>query len=178
MIEIAYKSFGSGEPLVMITGYIATLELWDPLFVQTLASDYRVVIFDNRGTGETTGGTADWTIDQFADNTAGLIEAISLQRANVLGWSMGGDIALGLAVRHPDKVSKLIVYAGDCGGPEKVVTGDEDVSTPPENADILAERIPDSRLIRFAGAGHGLQYQYPREFAKVVTRFLDAPQVA
>lgn len=122
MIEIAYKSFGSGEPLVMITGYIATLELWDPLFVQTLASDYRVVIFDNRGTGETTGGTADWTIDQFADNTAGLIEAISLQRANVLGWSMGGDIALGLAVRHPDKVSKLIVYAGDCGGPEKVVT--------------------------------------------------------
>jgi len=252
-IEVAYKSFGSGEPLVMITGYIATMDLWDPLLVKTLTSKYRVVVFDNRGIGKTTGGSAEWTIDRFADDTAGLIEALGLGGANILGWSLGGDVALSLAVRHPDRVKKLVIYAGDCGGPQKVdppgymdvlkeyrdvdahfkrvfaglfppewmerhpdywrsfqlpcdidspisimkqdraydewpgvyekltgidmpvlvVTGTEDVSTPPENATILTGRIPHSWLVRFRGAGHGLQYQYPIELAGVITDFLE-----
>jgi pimeloyl-ACP methyl ester carboxylesterase len=119
-IEIAYKVFGSGEPLVMVTGYIATMEYWDPLFVKTLASRFRVIVFDNRGMGATTGGTEDWTIDRFADDTAGMIQLLGIKAANVLGWSLGGDVALSLAVRHPEIVKKLVVYAGDCGGPEKV----------------------------------------------------------
>jgi len=61
----------------------------------------------------------------------------------------------------------------DC--PTLIVTGTEDVSTPPENADILHERIPGSTLVQFPGAGHGLMYQYPHELAEVVIEFMSAP---
>jgi len=251
-IDVAYKVFGPGEPLVMITGYSTTMDTWDPRFLEDLASKYKVVVFDNRGMGETTSGTKEWTIDQFAADTAGFIRALKYSSANVLGWSLGGDVALGLVVFYPERVRKLISYAGDCGGPQKipapeykdtlkdlqdvnaplskalaalyppeymqenpdywksfpfpkektppeeisrqnqayeewpgvydelpdisrpvlVATGTEDVSTPPGNADILVSRIPRSKLVTFPGAGHGLQYQYPDEFAQAIIEFL------
>ena len=70
--------------------------------------------------GDTTAGTKQFTIDQFADDTAGLIDALGFGQANVLGWSIGGDIALSLVVNHPYKVIKLVSYAGDCGGSQKI----------------------------------------------------------
>lgn len=115
-IDVAYKSFGSGEPLVLITAYIATMDTWDPFFLETLATRYRVVVFDNRGMGKTSCGEAEWTMERFADDTAGFIEVLGLSPSNVLGWSMGGDVALALSVRRPDVVKRLVVYAGDCGG--------------------------------------------------------------
>jgi len=252
-IEIGYKVFGSGEPLVMLTGYMATMDLWDARLLEILAATYRVIVCDNRGMGRTTEGTSDWTVDRFAGDTAGFIDALGLERTHILGWSLGGDIALALALSHPGKLNKLIVYAGDCGGPEKVeapkfrtvlkeyrdveahfkhafaelfppewmaerpdywksfpvpteienpesvikqnkaynewagvfeglryiaaptlvVTGTEDVSTPQENAVILVRQIPGSWLVRFAGAGHGLQYQYPQELARVIIDFIE-----
>ena len=84
-ISISYKVFGSGDPLVMITGYSTTKDTWQPLFLQALASKYKVVVFDNRGMGDTTAGTKPFTIDQFGDDTAGLIEALGFGKANVLG---------------------------------------------------------------------------------------------
>ncbi|MHB8896268.1 MAG: alpha/beta fold hydrolase [Candidatus Geothermincolia bacterium] len=119
-IRVGYKTFGRGEPLFMIPAYCMTMEVWDPNFLATLSSRYKVVIFDNRGIGETTEGTREFTIDQFADDTAGLITALGYKQANVLGWSIGGDIALSLVVHHPDKVRKLVSDAGDCGGTQKV----------------------------------------------------------
>src|SRR4030042_2941659 len=70
--------------------------------------------------GDTTAGTAEFTIDQFGADTAGLLQALGYEKANVLGWSIGGDIALSLVVNYPQRVNKLISYAGDCGGPEKI----------------------------------------------------------
>lgn len=61
----------------------------------------------------------------------------------------------------------------DIARPTLVATGTEDISTPPENAVILAARIPGSWLVRFEGAGHGLMYQYPDEFARVITDFIE-----
>jgi pimeloyl-ACP methyl ester carboxylesterase len=252
-IEVGYKSFGGGEPLVMIPAYIATMDVWDPHFLVKLATKYEVIVFDNRGMGKTSAGESEFTIDRFADDTAGLIEALGLERANVLGWSIGGDIALSLALNHRDRVRRLVLYAGDCGGKQKVlapkytdimkklhevdgflakevlgalfpawwmeatpdywkhypfprelsnpvhiakqdhaydtwegvydrlreielpvlvVTGTEDVSTPPENARMIAGRLPDARLVEFPGAGHGLQYMYPIGLAKVIIDFL------
>jgi pimeloyl-ACP methyl ester carboxylesterase len=252
-ITIGYKTFGAGEPLVLITGYIATMDMWDPLFLERLAEKFQVITFDNRGMGRTTSGDEPWTIDRFALDAAGLIDELNFPKANVLGWSLGGDVALSLAVSDPGKVERLVVYAGDCGGTAKVaasslrqvlkdhkdvhahfkmilselfppewmedhpdywksfefpdelnspqsvikqnraykdwegccerlgeilmpvliVTGTEDVSTPPENAVMLAQRIPQSWLVRFSGAGHGLQYQDPEGLARVVIDFLE-----
>ena len=120
-IEVGYKTFGQGKPLVMIPAYVATMEVWDPHILIKLATKYEVIIFDNRGMGKTSAGDEEFTIDRFATDTAGLIEALGYERANVLGWSIGGDIALSLAVNHRDRVDRMVLYAGDCGGTQKVV---------------------------------------------------------
>lgn len=119
-IDIAYREFGAGKPLLLIPAFATTMEMWDARFIRRLALRYRVITFDNRGMGRTTAGTADWSIDRFADDAAGLMDGLGLEKAHVMGWSLGGDVALSLAVRHPDRVDKLVLYAGDCGGQEKV----------------------------------------------------------
>jgi len=104
----------------MIPAYCMTMEVWDPNFLGSLATEHKVVVFDNRGIGETGAGTKEFTIDQFGDDTAGLIRALGYKQADVLGWSIGGDIALSLVVHHPDVVNRLVSDAGDCGGTQKV----------------------------------------------------------
>jgi pimeloyl-ACP methyl ester carboxylesterase len=113
---VAYRTVGSGPPLVMITGYSATMESWDRRFVNALAQHYRVVIFDNAGIGPTRALTAPLSIDEMADQTSALITALGLERPDILGWSMGSMIAQALAILHPDQVSHLILcasYPGD-----------------------------------------------------------------
>lgn len=92
-------------------GYSGTMEDWDPRFVDALAADHRVVIFDNAGIGSTQRLAAPLTIDAMADQTSALIDALGLRRPDVLGWSMGGMIAQALAVAHPDQVRRLVLCA-------------------------------------------------------------------
>jgi pimeloyl-ACP methyl ester carboxylesterase len=108
---VAYRTLGSGPPLLAIMGYGGTMETWDPLFVDTLARHYRVVIFDNAGTGATAALAAPLTIDAMAAQTSALIDALALGRPDVLGWSMGGMIAQALAVTHPGQVRRLVLCA-------------------------------------------------------------------
>jgi pimeloyl-ACP methyl ester carboxylesterase len=86
------------------------------LLEQLISSNYSVTIFDNRGTGNTTAGIKQFSISQFAKDTAGLLDALKIQKADVLGWSMGSYIAQELTLANPDKVSNLILYASGCGG--------------------------------------------------------------
>ena len=108
---VAYRTLGSGPPLLLIMGYAGTMETWDPLFVDTLARHYRVVIFDNAGSGATKALPARLTIDAMAAQTSALIDALRLGRTDVLGWSMGGMIAQALAVTHPGQVRRLVLCA-------------------------------------------------------------------
>jgi len=108
---VAYRTLGSGPPLLLIMGYAGTMETWDPLFVDTLARHYRVVIFDNAGSGATRALPAPLTIDAMAAQTSALIDALRLGRTDVLGWSMGGMIAQALAVTHPGQVRRLVLCA-------------------------------------------------------------------
>jgi pimeloyl-ACP methyl ester carboxylesterase len=108
---VAYRVVGTGPPMVLITGYTATMESWDPRFVGALARRYRVVIFDNAGVGHTQALPAPLTIDAMANQTSALISALGLGKADVLGWSMGGTIAQALAVLHPAQVRRLVLCA-------------------------------------------------------------------
>lgn len=117
-IDIAYKMFGKGDPIVLVSGYSAPLEFWDSTLLEKLASNHTVIVFDNRGIGNTTSGNNNFTIPQLADDTSGLLDALKIKKADVMGWSMGGFIAQELALKHPDKVGKLIIYASICGGKE------------------------------------------------------------
>lgn len=119
-IEIAYKTFGNGPPLILVMGYAGTMDMWDERMLQEFARDYRVVVFDNRGMGRSTASEKEETIGLFANDTADFMTAIGIEKAHVLGWSMGADVALALAHLHPEQVDKLVLYAGDPGGNESV----------------------------------------------------------
>ncbi|WP_317136167.1 alpha/beta fold hydrolase [Methanochimaera problematica] len=255
-IDIAYKEYGNKEPLLMITGYSATMDMWSTQLIDQLSRNYRVIVFDNRGMG--LSGTTDdeYSMRLFADDTAKFLEEIGIESAHVLGWSMGTNIAQELALNYPEKVRKLIMYAGECGGgemimpdpevyeslsdtsgtdeekgmrflkllfppdwmeenpvieeyfpeiteeispenvdkqynamqtwegsytrltkldiPVLIITGTEDVLTPPENSLFLAGQISGSWLVQMRGAGHGAMYQYPLEMAEVISCFIEA----
>jgi pimeloyl-ACP methyl ester carboxylesterase len=117
-IDIGYKMFGKGDPIVLISGYSAPLEFWDSTLLEKLASNHTVITFDNRGIGNTTSGNKNFTIPQLADDTSALLDALNIKKADVMGWSMGGFIAQELALSHPNKIGKLIIYASICGGKE------------------------------------------------------------
>jgi pimeloyl-ACP methyl ester carboxylesterase len=108
---VGYKIVGTGPPLILITGYTATISSWDPRFVGALAEHYRVVMFDNAGVGRTQALPPPLTIDSMANQASALIDTLGLHRPNVLGWSMGGTIAQALAVLHPAQVRRLVLCA-------------------------------------------------------------------
>jgi pimeloyl-ACP methyl ester carboxylesterase len=122
-IDIAYKIFGKGEPLLFIPGFLMTMDMWDPVTLNKLSSNHTIIIFDNRGIGKTTVGTKTWSIEQFANDTAGLIDALGIQKpVDILGLSWGGYVAQELTLMHPQKVNKLILYGTDCGGKATILS--------------------------------------------------------
>jgi pimeloyl-ACP methyl ester carboxylesterase len=119
-IDIAYKCLGSGDPLVMIMGYGGSMDLWSPRLLQLLSASHRVYVFDNRGMGRSTSTDREYSVALFAEDTLGLMDALGIERAAVLGWSLGTEIAQELAIDHPNKVRKLVLISGTPGGKEKV----------------------------------------------------------
>src|SRR5919112_521747 len=252
-IDIAYKIFGKGEPILLINGYSHSMDNWDPTLLERLASNHTVIIFNNRGIGNTTSGENRFSIAQFANDTAGLLDVLEIKQADILGYSMGGFIAQELALTHPDRVGKLIIYASICGGnesilssqvinilsngsgtamerierflplffpekwrnenpnyleripktietipnktldqhteamfnwtgtcsklknitqPTQVIVETDEVVTLPANSLLITERSPGAWLVQIKGAGHGLMYQYPEQFNKILQTFL------
>jgi pimeloyl-ACP methyl ester carboxylesterase len=119
-IDIAYKMFGNGDPILFISGSGNVMDVWPPHMLQELASNHTIIVFDHRGVGNTTLGSKTITIQQLANDTAGLLDALEIQRADVLGFSMGSFVAQQLALMHPEKVNRLILYGASCGGKEGI----------------------------------------------------------
>ena len=86
---------------------------------RTIIKSYSNYI-DNRGVGNTTSGTKPFSIQQFANDTVGLLDALKIQKADILGFSMGSFVAQQLTVTHPEKVNRLILYGASCGGQENI----------------------------------------------------------
>jgi pimeloyl-ACP methyl ester carboxylesterase len=262
-INIAYKQLGNvtDNPIVLITGASTTMDMWSPTLLKELSSNRTVIIFDNRGAGESTAGTKEFSINQFANDTIGLLDALNIEKADILGSSMGSFIAQELTLKNLNRVNNLILYASSCGGneavppgsqvlqalttmtntssfpptkedidritstlfppewlkanpnyqnyipfpkesvspetiqrqneaivswittgtcnalsnitqPTLVIVGTDDIWTPAANSLMIAENIPGAWLVQIGDAGHGLMYQYPVEFSKVVSAFL------
>ena len=119
-IEMAYKMFGKGDPLILHNGASDNMDAWDPALLTRLASNNTVIIFDSRGIGNTTAGTEPYSIQLLGNDTAGLMDALKIQQANVLGYSLGTFTTQQFAITHPDKVSSIILIAGTCGGKDGI----------------------------------------------------------
>ncbi|HEX6029420.1 MAG TPA: alpha/beta hydrolase [Nitrososphaeraceae archaeon] len=260
-IDIAYKIFGKGKPLLLIPGFSMTMDMWDPNVLNRLSSNHTIIVIDNRGIGQTNAGndTKKFSIAQFANDTAGFLAALKLndgsngnnQPIDILGLSLGGFIAQEFALTYPDKVDRLILLVSGCGGkesippqispeafrsmvsgnateelflstlfpkewinenidyieknfvfpmgrippqnlllqsqaagnweacdrlstitsPTMVVAGTEDITAPPANSVMMAERIPGAWLVQIRGGGHGLIFQHPNEFPEILETF-------
>jgi pimeloyl-ACP methyl ester carboxylesterase len=259
-ISISYKIEGNGEPLIMIMGIASTKKAW--LF-QTLAFKkyYKVITLDNRGCGESDKPSSPYSIKTMADDIAGLMVYLGIEKAHVLGASMGGMIAQELAINYPEKVNKLILcctmakrtnpgglsaelpkklgymadynYSDVLSLPEKriilalselafnrkinrlillpimklfikkldftglknqifaiwehdtlerlkyikastlVITGSGDRIINPRSSDVLAERIPHSRLVKYEGGSHAFFVEMRKRFNSEIIAFLN-----
>lgn len=120
-IKMAYYTRGEGKPLLMINGFVSTMSMWDPALIEELAKTHQVILFDNRGVGLSTDTEQNYTtIPQMADDAAGLIKALGLQKPDAIGWSMGARIAQQLVIRHSDVVGKVVLAAPNPGGSHSV----------------------------------------------------------
>jgi len=229
---------------------------WPPTLISNLSKHHTVYIFDNRGIGNTTLGYKNFTNDQFTQDTLGLMNALNISKADIIGFSMGGFIAQDIALTNPLKINKLVMYATVCGGPEStplhenltkitlnsknatefyrglvplifpkelirnnqsvidyiaekfpvntsmdiirnqfsalyswnykgvcdqikninsptlIMVGTKDILNPPPNSLMMAEKIPDSWLIRIQGGGHAIMSQNVSKIATVIDAFL------
>jgi len=256
-IDVYYEVHGDGFPLVMIIGLSANIDWWDPRVMQETSKRYKTVIFDNRGAGRTDKPKVPYTIKMFANDTAGLMDALKIECAHILGISMGGMIAQEFALNHPEKVEKLVLCSTYCGASKSVqpspqvlgllmkpregmtdeevvknwfpllltddfvksnpsflsfatqqllkaptppdafqrqmgailsfdtyqrlpeikaatlvMHGKKDILIPPENAKIIADRIPGAKLVYFENSAHALFSQEPETVNKTLLEFL------
>jgi pimeloyl-ACP methyl ester carboxylesterase len=255
--EIAWRMLGSGDPLVVLNGYAATMEDWDPTFLEQLAENHRLLCIDHRGVGGSEPGGEPLSIERMARDVLAVSSDRGIDRGGLLGWSMGGFVGQEAAALAPKPIQRLVLLSTDHGGPDAiertpeteaafsdhsgtpreqasrligllfpaeiakqidsefgdvvaearaklspavltaqeeamdrwhsadaeeriaalhmpalVAAGSEDVVIPPENADLLAARLPDAWLARFAAGGHGFMAQEPRRLAGLITAFL------
>ena len=163
-MEIEYKDLKNKStsdedkdkiPLLFVAGLRITMDMWPPTILRELTrSNHRVIVYNNRGTGNSSDGTKEYTISQLANDAAGLLEALDIDKAHVVGWSMGSYIAEELALLHPDKVSSLILYGSGPGGEKAIPSSAELIQTlggvsgtPEEQArQILSFFFPQSWL--------------------------------
>lgn len=108
-VTLGYREFGSGEPLLMIEGFGATIDKWNETFIGILASKYHVYTYDHRGMGFSSDNDASPSISQYADDAAALMSVLGYDSMNVYGASMGSSTSQQLVIDNPDKVRKLIL---------------------------------------------------------------------
>ena len=133
-IDIAYKILGMGDPVLLISPAQGDMNAWDQSLLDTLSANHTVIVFDNRGVGNTSTGTKPFSIQQFANDTSGLMNALKIQNASVLGYSLGSFVAQQLAVTYPEKVNSLVLIASSCGGKESIPAN-------PRNLEMVVDMI-------------------------------------
>lgn len=137
-ININYRSQGDGEPLLMISGFGSAQGSWWPQ-TRIFKKYYRVITFDNRGIGKSDKPAGPYSTKMMAKDAIGLMDHLGIQRAHVLGASMGGMIAQELAINYPERVSKLVLACtfaarDETSGPTaKGAKAKEDYSKPSTN---------------------------------------------
>ncbi len=134
-INIAYEINGTGHPLVIIAGVGYGKWFWHKI-VPGLATHFQVITFDNRGAGESDKPDGPYTVAQMGADTAGLLDALNIKRAYVMGHSLGGYIAQELIVTRPDLVGKLILASTNFGG-------NQVIPITPEAMKVLTDRSGD-----------------------------------
>lgn len=172
-VSLHYEITGQGEPLILIEGLGTATWLWWKQ-VPELSRHFRVVAYDLRGSGWSDKPDEPYSIPLFADDLAGLMDALRIKQAHVLGISLGGYVAQEFALRYPQKVKRLILCSTSTNGPR---------ATPPNPDIIVALMTPvagqgdlRSRIALSLSVGHAAAH--PEDIEKMIAWRLDNPQPA
>lgn len=146
--EFYYELHGYGPALVLLHGLQGDTSHFAPM-IPRLAEHFRVLAFDQRGSGWSDKPDHDYSIPMYADDTAALMESLGIERAHVVGMSMGGMIAQEFALRHPGRLRGLVLGCTTPGGPHaaKLESGAR------ENTYERAPLAAEERARRLAEAG-------------------------
>ena len=144
-IDIEYYVEGEGPPLLMIMGWIGNARFWGEAFLERLRPHFQIIRLSNRGTGLTDKPGGDYGIRLMADDAAGLLRELGVQRAHVLGISMGGMIAQELALNHSQMIQGLVLGCTTCGFSHGVPPSAEIVTGTGQSGALT----PQDRIRRF-----------------------------
>lgn len=115
--SLAYRSIGAGQPILLCTRFRGNMDVWDPAFLDALASNgLRVITFDYSGTGLSTGSKSMNPMDM-AHDAGDLMEALNLSGVIIGGWSLGGMVAQGVMALYPQRLSHAVLIGTTPAGP-------------------------------------------------------------
>jgi pimeloyl-ACP methyl ester carboxylesterase len=141
----AYRRFGGGSPhpLVFLQHFTGTLDNWDPAVTDALASGREVILFDNAGIGRSTGNVPE-TVQGMAAHALAFLDALELERVDLLGFSLGGMVAQEITLARPSLVRKMLLVGTAPEGGEEIMRLEK-----PEPKRIFASNLPASqRLVK------------------------------
>lgn len=108
--EIWYEEHGSGEPLLLVSGLGGTAAYWKANLA-SLAAKFRVIVHDHRGAGRSTHSQIRYSVEQMTDDVMRLMDHLKIGRAHLVGHSTGGAIGQTMAIRNPERLKKLVLFA-------------------------------------------------------------------
>jgi pimeloyl-ACP methyl ester carboxylesterase len=173
-ITIEYETFGDGQPMLLVMGFSVQMIQWSVPFCRMLADrGFRVIRFDNRDVGLSSKMDGPYSLDDMADDAAGLLSSLGIDSAHVVGASMGGFIAQLLTLRHPNKVRSLCSImsstgARDVGQPSPEMFAVLMTPAPPERETYITQRLAIARKV----AGPGFPFDEQR-ILDTITRSYD-----
>jgi 3-oxoadipate enol-lactonase len=123
-IELSYDRAGSGPPLLLIMGMSGTKHHWGDPLLEELRRDFDTIVYDHRDAGDSTKTGEPFTIADLAQDAAGLLRALEVDSAHVMGISMGGMVAQELALAHPERIRSLTLGCTYSGGESSSLTSE------------------------------------------------------
>jgi pimeloyl-ACP methyl ester carboxylesterase len=108
-VQLYYATFGQGQPVLLLHGPLGNADYWGNQ-VQAFAQHYQVILLDSRGHGRSTRDARLYSYRLLADDVVGLLDHLRIERVSIVGWSDGGNIALQLAITHPERLNKVFLF--------------------------------------------------------------------
>jgi pimeloyl-ACP methyl ester carboxylesterase len=172
--KIAYRRFGSGTPLVLNIRFRGTMDSWDPLFLDELAKNFEVVIYDYTGLGASTGDPS-YDRASLVKDARDLIDFLGFKKVVIGGWSLGGVVAQKFTATHPELVSHtVLIGTAPPGKPE--VSGERlfmETAMHPSNG------LDDQIILFFEPTSEGSREAAKRSLERIESRDVDrSPQIA
>src|ERR1700679_3162 len=111
-IRMYYAVYGEGSPVLLIHGGLGNADIWG-FQVPALARDHTVIVADSRGHGRSTRSNRPFSYALMADDYLALLDYLKIEKVALVGWSDGGIIGIDIAIRHPERLSRLFAFAAN-----------------------------------------------------------------